>query len=67
MFVSTVILFNHESPLRPASFVTRKITSAVAEIAAGHRDPLDSRTPGRAAGLGGGVGLRPGDESGPAA
>lgn len=41
MFVSTVILFNHESPLRPRSFVTRKITSAVVEIAAGRRDLLE--------------------------
>jgi len=30
--VSTVILYNHESPLRPPSFVTRKITSGVARI-----------------------------------
>jgi GDPmannose 4,6-dehydratase len=41
MFVATVILFNHESPLRPPSFVTRKITSAAAEIAAGRREFLD--------------------------
>ena len=40
-FVSTVILFNHESPLRPSTFVTRKITSGVAEIAAGHRSALE--------------------------
>jgi GDPmannose 4,6-dehydratase len=32
--VSTCILYNHESPLRPVSFVTRKITSAAARIAA---------------------------------
>jgi GDPmannose 4,6-dehydratase len=31
---STCILYNHESPLRPVSFVTRKITAAVARIAA---------------------------------
>jgi GDPmannose 4,6-dehydratase len=31
------ILFNHESPLRPAHFVTRKITSTVARIAEGSR------------------------------
>jgi len=30
--VSTVILYNHESPLRPPSFVTRKITAGVARI-----------------------------------
>lgn len=35
MYVSTPILFNHESPLRPNSFVTRKITQAAARIAAG--------------------------------
>jgi GDPmannose 4,6-dehydratase len=28
-------LFNHESPLRPSRFVTRKITAAAAKIAAG--------------------------------
>ncbi|MBU4336285.1 MAG: GDP-mannose 4,6-dehydratase [Actinobacteria bacterium] len=31
--VSTVILYNHESPLRPTTFVTRKISSAAARIA----------------------------------
>lgn len=31
--VSTVVLYNHESPLRPSTFVTRKITSAAARIA----------------------------------
>jgi GDPmannose 4,6-dehydratase len=31
--VATCILFNHESPLRPLPFVTRKITSAAARIA----------------------------------
>jgi GDPmannose 4,6-dehydratase len=40
MFVATAILFNHESPLRPASFVTRKITQAAAAIAAGEQDKL---------------------------
>jgi len=34
-FASTGILFNHESPLRPPNFVTRKITKGVAEIASG--------------------------------
>ncbi len=37
---STAILYNHESPLRPLSFVTRKITRGVAEIALGRRDEL---------------------------
>lgn len=34
------ILFNHESPLRPARFVTRKIVSAACAIAAGEQDRL---------------------------
>lgn len=33
--VSTAIMFNHESPRRPPSFVSRKITRAAARIAAG--------------------------------
>ncbi len=39
LFAVSAILYNHESPRRPATFVTRKITSAVAQIAetgAGH-------------------------------
>jgi GDPmannose 4,6-dehydratase len=39
-FVTTVILYNHESPRRPETFVTRKITKAAAEIAQGNRDSL---------------------------
>ncbi len=38
--VSNAIMYNHESPLRPATFVTRKITSGVAEIAAGAQRTL---------------------------
>ncbi len=38
--VSTVILYNHESPRRPATFVTRKITKAAARIAMGSTEPL---------------------------
>ena len=34
------ILFNHESPLRPERFVTRKIVAAAARIAAGGTDKL---------------------------
>jgi GDPmannose 4,6-dehydratase len=34
------ILFNHESPRRPHDFVTRKITSGVAEIVAGRSTEL---------------------------
>lgn len=36
----TGILFNHESPLRSARFVTRKIISAVCRIAAGSTEKL---------------------------
>jgi GDPmannose 4,6-dehydratase len=32
LHAATAILFNHESPLRPTAFVTRKITAAAAEI-----------------------------------
>ncbi len=38
MYCCNGILFNHESPRRGENFVTRKITRAVAEIAAGGRD-----------------------------
>jgi GDPmannose 4,6-dehydratase len=38
--VSTVIMFNHESPRRSAEFVTRKVTTAAAAIAAGTQDKL---------------------------
>jgi GDPmannose 4,6-dehydratase len=38
IFAANGILFNHESPRRGENFVTRKITRAVAEIAAGNRD-----------------------------
>jgi GDPmannose 4,6-dehydratase len=37
---SNAILYNHESPRRPERFVTRKITKAVAAIAAGRQDRL---------------------------
>ncbi|MFJ5979012.1 GDP-mannose 4,6-dehydratase [Arthrobacter sp. KFRI-F3372] len=40
MFASSAILYNHESPRRPMSFVTRKITSQVARIALGHPETL---------------------------
>jgi GDPmannose 4,6-dehydratase len=36
----TGILFNHESPLRPARFVTQKIVQAAARIAAGSDERL---------------------------
>ncbi|MDQ2082194.1 GDP-mannose 4,6-dehydratase [Xanthobacteraceae bacterium Astr-EGSB] len=37
---SNGILFNHESPIRGETFVTRKITRAVAAIASGRNEPL---------------------------
>jgi GDPmannose 4,6-dehydratase len=37
---SSCILYNHESPRRPPTFVTRKITQGVARIAAGKQDDL---------------------------
>ena len=40
MFAVNGILFNHESPLRGETFVTRKITRAVAQIAHGKQDKL---------------------------
>lgn len=36
----TVILYNHESPRRPTTFVTRKITRTVAQIASGRGSEL---------------------------
>lgn len=36
----TGILFNHESPLRPRRFVTRKVVESALDIAAGMREPL---------------------------
>lgn len=40
LFACTGILFNHESPLRPARFVTRKIVSGAVKIATGKQDKL---------------------------
>ena len=40
MYACNGILFNHESPLRGETFVTRKITRAVARIALGLQDSL---------------------------
>jgi GDPmannose 4,6-dehydratase len=40
LHAATVILYNHESPRRPTTFVTRKITHTVAQIAAGRADRL---------------------------
>ncbi|WP_439883038.1 GDP-mannose 4,6-dehydratase [Pontibacter sp. MBLB2868] len=40
MFATNGILFNHESPLRGETFVTRKITRAASRIALGLQDDL---------------------------
>ena len=40
LFACTGILFNHESPLRPERFVTRKIISSACRIAAGSGEKL---------------------------
>tara|TARA_Y100000590_G_scaffold81262_1_gene90280 strand:+ start:22 stop:1059 length:1038 start_codon:yes stop_codon:yes gene_type:complete len=41
IFACSGILFNHESPLRGTEFVTRKITSTLAEIQAGRKKVLE--------------------------
>jgi GDPmannose 4,6-dehydratase len=40
LFASSGLLFNHESPLRPNRFVTRKVTQAAARIARGSVERL---------------------------
>jgi GDPmannose 4,6-dehydratase len=40
LFACSGMLFNHESPLRPARFVTRKIIAGAARIANGDQDKL---------------------------
>ena len=40
MFACNGILFNHESPIRGETFVTRKITRGIAKIALGMQDKL---------------------------
>ncbi|MFZ1075782.1 MAG: GDP-mannose 4,6-dehydratase [Minisyncoccia bacterium] len=40
LFACTGILFNHESPLRPARFVTQKIVRTAARIAKGSKEKL---------------------------
>ena len=52
MFAVNGILFNHESPRRGETFVTRKITRAVARIAAGAPGQALPRQPRRPARLG---------------
>jgi GDPmannose 4,6-dehydratase len=41
LFACTGILFNHESPLRPERFVTKKIVKAACRIAAGSSEKLN--------------------------
>lgn len=41
LHASSGILFNHESPLRGAEFVTRKITLGLARILAGQQDAIE--------------------------
>ena len=40
MFASNGILFNHESPRRGGTFVTKKVTANVAQIVAGQREHM---------------------------
>lgn len=40
LFACNGILFNHESPVRGETFVTRKITQAVSNIALGRQEKL---------------------------
>ena len=40
VFACSGILFNHESPLRPERFVTRKVVAAAVRIAAGSKERL---------------------------
>ena len=40
MFICNGILFNHESPRRGKTFVTRKITTGIAAILAGKQDKI---------------------------
>jgi GDPmannose 4,6-dehydratase len=40
MYASNGILFNHESPRRGGTFVTKKVTSSVAHIMAGRKDKI---------------------------
>jgi GDPmannose 4,6-dehydratase len=41
LFVSTGILYNHESPLRSPEFVTRKISQSVARIKSGKQELIE--------------------------
>jgi len=52
MYACNGILFNHESPLRGETFVTRKITRALTRIKLWHAEQALPREPGREARLG---------------
>jgi len=41
LYAATGILFNHESPLRPERFVTKKVVAAVCRIANGSNEKLE--------------------------
>jgi GDPmannose 4,6-dehydratase len=41
IFASSGLLFNHESPLRPERFVTRKVVKAACRIAEGRQEKLE--------------------------
>jgi nucleoside-diphosphate-sugar epimerase len=58
LYACNGILFNHESPVRGETFVTRKITRAMARIALGPAGLPVPRQPERAARLGPRAGLR---------
>ena len=61
LHASNGILFNHESPRRGGTFVTRKVTRAVAAILKGEQEHLYPGQPRRAARLGLREGIRRGD------
>ncbi len=52
MYATNGILFNHESPRRGETFVTRKVTRAVAHIKHGIQDKLFIGQPRCQTGLG---------------
>ncbi len=60
LFACNGILFNHESPRRGETFVSRKITKAAARIKLGLQNELYLGEPGRQGGLGLCRRLRPG-------
>ena len=61
LHASNGILFNHESPRRGGTFVTRKVTRAIAADPRRQRGARVPRQPGRAARLGLREGVRRGD------